>query len=86
MRCASVLPCDDPFAVVPSREVQRSSLIGKSTTNPLDVLVIGGGATDSDVALEAVTRGLRVGLFEREDFSSGSSSCSTKLIHGGIRC
>ncbi|OIW01394.1 hypothetical protein TanjilG_02550 [Lupinus angustifolius] len=75
----------DPFAAVPSREVQRSSLIGTSTANPLDVLVIGGGATGSGVALDAVTRGLRVGLVEREDFSSGSSSRSTKLIHGGVR-
>ncbi|CAL0328455.1 unnamed protein product [Lupinus luteus] len=75
----------DPFAAVPSREVQQSSLIGTSTANPLDVLVIGGGATGSGVALDAVTRGLRVGLVEREDFSSGTSSRSTKLIHGGVR-
>jgi len=73
----------DPFAAVPSREVQRSALIGAGATSPLDVLVIGGGATGSGVALDAVTRGLRVGLVEREDFSSGTSSRSTKLIHGG---
>ena len=73
----------DPYAVVPSREVQQSSLIGASSANPLDILVIGGGATGSGVALDAVTRGLRVGLVEREDFSSGTSSRSTKLIHGG---
>ncbi|ESW17513.1 hypothetical protein PHAVU_007G245200 [Phaseolus vulgaris] len=75
----------DPFAAVPSREVQRSALIGAGATSPLDVLVIGGGATGSGVALDAVTRGLRVGLVEREDFSSGTSSRSTKLIHGGVR-
>ncbi|CAJ1967734.1 unnamed protein product [Sphenostylis stenocarpa] len=75
----------DPFATVPSREVQRSALIGAGATSPLDVLVIGGGATGSGVALDAVTRGLRVGLVEREDFSSGTSSRSTKLIHGGVR-
>ena len=73
----------DPFAVVPAREVQRSALIGASTANPLDILIVGGGATGSGVALDAVTRGLRVGLVEREDFSSGTSSRSTKLIHGG---
>lgn len=73
----------DPFAVVPAREVQRSALTGASAANPLDMLVIGGGATGSGVALDAVTRGLRVGLVEREDFSSGTSSRSTKLIHGG---
>ncbi|XP_027366286.1 glycerol-3-phosphate dehydrogenase SDP6, mitochondrial-like isoform X2 [Abrus precatorius] len=75
----------DPFAVLPSREVQQSSLIGASSANPLDILVIGGGATGSGVALDAVSRGLRVGLVEREDFSSGTSSRSTKLIHGGVR-
>lgn len=73
----------DPFAVVPTREVQESALIGTSPINPLDVLVIGGGATGCGVALDAATRGLRVGLVEREDFSSGSSSRSTKLVHGG---
>ncbi|CAF2084101.1 unnamed protein product [Brassica napus] len=61
----------------------ESVLIGASASNPLDVLVIGGGANGSGVALGAVTRGLRVGLVEREDFSSGTSSRSTKLIHGG---
>ncbi|KAK6136194.1 hypothetical protein DH2020_030085 [Rehmannia glutinosa] len=75
----------DPFASVPSRAVQESALIGSSTANPLDVLVIGGGATGCGVALDAATRGLRVGLVERDDFSSGTSSRSTKLIHGGVR-
>ncbi|XAR52337.1 Glycerol-3-phosphate dehydrogenase [Bertholletia excelsa] len=75
----------DPVAVVPPRSVQESALIGASATNPLDILVIGGGATGCGVALDAVTRGLRVGLVEREDFSSGTSSRSTKLIHGGVR-
>ncbi|KAL3520755.1 hypothetical protein ACH5RR_018904 [Cinchona calisaya] len=75
----------DPFAVVPSRAVQESALIGASLANPLDVLVVGGGATGCGVALDAATRGLRVGLVEREDFSSGTSSRSTKLVHGGVR-
>ncbi|KAK9070256.1 hypothetical protein SSX86_010656 [Deinandra increscens subsp. villosa] len=75
----------DPTAVVPSRALQQSSLIAATSDNPLDILVIGGGATGCGVALDAVTRGLRVGLVEREDFSSGTSSRSTKLIHGGVR-
>ncbi|KAK8517100.1 hypothetical protein V6N12_032298 [Hibiscus sabdariffa] len=75
----------DPSAIVPSRNVQESTLIGSSSVNPLDVLVVGGGATGCGVALDAATRGLRVGLVEREDFSSGTSSRSTKLIHGGVR-
>ncbi|KAL8145842.1 glycerol-3-phosphate dehydrogenase SDP6, mitochondrial isoform X2 [Apium graveolens] len=75
----------DPSAVVPPRAAQVSTLAGSTATNPLDVLVIGGGATGSGVALDAVSRGLRVGLVEREDFASGTSSRSTKLIHGGVR-
>lgn len=76
----------DPSAVVPPRAAQVSSLAGATATKPLDVLVIGGGATGSGVALDAVSRGLRVGLVEREDFASGTSSRSTKLIHGGNLC
>ncbi|XP_044462515.1 glycerol-3-phosphate dehydrogenase SDP6, mitochondrial [Mangifera indica] len=76
---------NDSNGVVPSRAVQESSLIAAHSANPLDILVIGGGATGSGVALDAATRGLRVGLVEREDFSSGTSSRSTKLIHGGVR-
>src|SRR5579859_91447 len=52
---------------------------------PLDVLVIGGGITGAGVALDATARGYRVGLVERGDFASGTSSRSTKLVHGGIR-
>src|SRR5690348_9313461 len=52
---------------------------------PLDVLVIGGGITGAGVALDAAARGYRVGLIERGDFASGTSSRSTKLVHGGIR-
>lgn len=50
-----------------------------------DMLVIGGGATGTGVALDAVSRGLKVALVERDDFASGTSSRSTKLIHGGVR-
>lgn len=50
-----------------------------------DLLVIGGGATGAGVALDAASRGLRVAMVERDDFSAGTSSRSTKLIHGGVR-
>uniref|UniRef100_A0A6B2E8E4 Glycerol-3-phosphate dehydrogenase n=1 Tax=Phlebotomus kandelakii TaxID=1109342 RepID=A0A6B2E8E4_9DIPT len=50
-----------------------------------DVLIIGGGATGSGCALDAVTRGLKTALVEADDFASGTSSRSTKLIHGGVR-
>jgi len=51
----------------------------------VDVLIVGGGITGAGVALDAATRGLAVGLVEGRDFASGTSSRSTKLIHGGIR-
>ena len=50
-----------------------------------DLLVIGGGATGCVVALDAATRGLKVALIEKNDFSEGTSSRSTKLVHGGVR-
>lgn len=50
-----------------------------------DVLIIGGGATGAGCALDAITRGLKTALVEGDDFASGTSSRSTKLIHGGVR-
>jgi glycerol-3-phosphate dehydrogenase len=50
-----------------------------------DVLVIGGGVTGAGVAVDAAARGYRVALVEKTDFASGTSSKSTKLVHGGIR-
>lgn len=50
-----------------------------------DVLVIGGGITGAGIALDAVTRGLTVALIEMQDFAGGTSSRSTKLVHGGLR-
>ncbi|KAL8733075.1 MAG: hypothetical protein Q9181_003713 [Wetmoreana brouardii] len=52
---------------------------------PYDLLVIGGGATGAGIALDAATRGLKVAMVEREDFAAGTSSKSTKLVHGGVR-
>lgn len=52
---------------------------------PYDLLIIGGGATGTGIALDAITRGLKVALVERDDFASGTSSKSTKLVHGGVR-
>jgi len=56
-----------------------------TTDEEFDLLIIGGGATGTGIALDAVTRGLKVALVERDDFSSGTSSKSTKLVHGGVR-
>jgi len=57
----------------------------RSREDPFDLLIIGGGATGTGCALDAATRGLRVALIERGDFGSGTSSKSTKLLHGGVR-
>ncbi|KAI9797391.1 MAG: hypothetical protein M1825_006006 [Sarcosagium campestre] len=59
--------------------------VSDAAAEPYDLLVIGGGATGSGIALDAATRGLRVAMVERDDFSSGTSSKSTKLVHGGVR-
>lgn len=58
---------------------------GENDDAQFDILVIGGGATGAGVAVDAASRGLRVALVEREDFASGTSSKSTKLVHGGVR-
>jgi len=56
-----------------------------STNNQFDLLIIGGGATGSGIALDAISRGYKVLLVEKADFASGTSSKSTKLVHGGVR-
>ena len=58
---------------------------GAPEGEPFDVLVIGGGITGVGVALDAAARGLRTALVERDDFASGTSSKSSKMIHGGLR-
>jgi len=63
----------------------RAAALCALGSEQFDVLVVGGGITGSGVALDAATRGLRVALVERDDFASGTSSRSTKLIHGGLR-
>ncbi|WP_366180360.1 glycerol-3-phosphate dehydrogenase/oxidase [Actinomyces timonensis] len=55
------------------------------TDEPLDVLVIGGGVTGAGIAVDAASRGLRTGIVEMGDWASGTSSWSSKLVHGGLR-
>ncbi|GAA5877542.1 hypothetical protein JCM3774_005901 [Rhodotorula dairenensis] len=57
----------------------------RKDNDEFDLLIVGGGATGAGVALDAASRGLRVAMVERDDFSSGTSSKSTKLVHGGVR-
>ena len=75
-----------PGALGPvARDVALAAMTGQAGEHELDVLVVGGGITGTGVALDAVTRGLSVGLLEQRDLASGTSSRSSKLIHGGLR-
>src|SRR4028119_1143296 len=71
-----------PRALSPSA---RAESLHRLATEELDVLVIGAGVTGAGCALDAVTRGLKVGLVEARDYAAGTSSRSTKLFHGGLR-
>ena len=64
---------------------ERASALAAMAGSELEVLVVGGGVTGAGVALDAATRGLSTGLVEARDFASGTSSRSSKLIHGGLR-
>ena len=64
-----------------SRAAALSAMAGEE----LDILVVGGGVTGAGVALDAATRGLRVGVVDAQDWSAGTSSRSSKLVHGGLR-
>ena len=64
---------------------ERDAAIEAMTSRELDVVVIGGGVVGAGSALDAVTRGLSVGVLEARDWASGTSSRSSKLIHGGLR-
>jgi glycerol-3-phosphate dehydrogenase len=75
-------PPDDPARLGPA---QRTAAIHRLGSETFDVVVVGGGSTGSGCALDAVTRGLSVALVEARDFAAGTSSRSSKLIHGGLR-
>ena len=70
---------------IPFSNLNRSKTIEKLKSETFDLIVIGGGITGAGIALDASSRGLRVALVEKGDFASGTSSKSTKLIHGGLR-
>lgn len=69
----------------PLSSTVRTNNFSDLQNDHFDVLVIGGGVTGAGVALDAVARGYKVALIEKKDFASGTSSKSTKLVHGGIR-
>jgi glycerol-3-phosphate dehydrogenase len=70
---------------VPFAAWDRTRVLQAMSREPVDLLVIGGGITGAGIALDAATRGLRTALVEMQDFAAGTSSRSTKLIHGGLR-
>jgi len=79
------IKCEDGTYVIPWTAPSRDLQVQRLKDEAFDVVVIGGGCVGAGVAWEAATRGLKVALVEREDFASGTSGRSTKLIHGGIR-
>ncbi|KAI8924282.1 FAD dependent oxidoreductase-domain-containing protein [Entophlyctis helioformis] len=91
---SSQLQASPTSALLPSRTEMLNMLKGKTrdgkTVLPADdtvydLVIVGGGATGVGCALDAQTRGLKTALVERDDFASGTSSRSTKLVHGGVR-
>ena len=76
----------DPISMPPEFSARTRELyICNLATKPVDLIVIGGGITGAGIALDAASRGLTVALIEKNDFAFGTSSRSTKLIHGGLR-
>src|SRR5476649_1466157 len=63
----------------------REQIIQQLAAAPLDLLIIGGGIVGAGIARDAAMRGLRVGLAEQYDFAFGTSSRSSRLLHGGLR-
>ncbi len=70
---------------IPFTALSRPADIEKLSSETFDLVVIGGGITGAGIALDAASRGLKTALLEKGDFASGTSSKSTKLIHGGLR-
>src|SRR6187551_962794 len=68
-----------------ARDQALTALAATPSDGELDVLVVGGGIVGAGTALDAVTRGLATGLIEQRDLASGTSSRSSKLVHGGLR-
>ena len=65
--------------------MQRDEMLQRLDDGPFDIVVVGGGATGLGVAIDSASRGYRTLLLEQCDFAKGTSSRSTKLVHGGVR-
>ena len=79
------IPCEDGTTVLPWVAPTRAAQLARLQAEEFDLVVVGGGCVGAGVAWEASTRGLKVALVEQDDYASGTSGRSTKLIHGGIR-
>ena len=75
----------DYFAAERAALPSRTDSIAQLRKTTFDLVIIGGGITGAGIALDAASRGLSVALVEKGDYASGTSSKSTKLIHGGLR-
>lgn len=70
---------------MPYNSTKRNEVLDEIQSEQFDILIIGGGITGAGIALDAVSRGFKVALIEKQDFAAGTSSRSTKLVHGGLR-
>jgi glycerol-3-phosphate dehydrogenase len=78
-------PKDTPESSSPVAVATRQAALAALAAEPFDMLVVGGGITGAGVAREAALAGFRTALLERDDFASGTSSRSSRLVHGGVR-
>jgi len=81
----SKMPREEKPPIEKAKAAGRSATVQALTDNPLDVLIVGGGIVGAGIARDAAMRGLRIGLVEQHDFAFGTSSRSTRLLHGGLR-
>ena len=79
------MPVPAPLPSAAPEPFSRHRALARMAAESFDLLVIGGGITGAGVALDAASRGLKTALVEQDDFASGTSSKSSKLIHGGLR-
>ncbi len=80
-----VLFCKGDFKMKNFSYMKRNKILSEIEGEDYDVIIIGGGITGTGIALDCTTRGLKTLLVEMQDFAAGTSSRSTKLIHGGLR-
>ena len=84
-RTLDLVPADAPPDVPREPPFDRAAMLARLAAETFDVVVVGGGVTGAGVALDAASRGLSTALVEADDFASGTSSKSSKLVHGGLR-